>query len=197
MKFFDELFSDVIFYWLNRLLPSKQSQESITTSTQAQCASQACSTLITNSLSKLIKCFLRPFGALSMEREKPGELFCKNLSSVGAFLAEETTYIKDEMNLMLTQRQVMQRPVVMALDVQSGCSAELHKNHLDCQIAIIEVEDGIRPNQQKPTNIYVTNTCVTNMFVVYYLYEYIQTSFDSSEPTRTSSETRVDAARYH
>ena len=110
------------FYWLNWFLPSKQSQESITTPTHAQFASQACSALSTNSLPKLIKCLLQPFRALSMWREKRGELFGKNLSSAGAFLAEETTHIKDEMNWMPTRRKVMQCPTVMALDVRGDCS---------------------------------------------------------------------------
>ena len=55
-------------------------------------------------------------------REKHGELFGKNLSSAGAFLAEETTHIKDEMNWMPTRRKVMQYPTVMALDVRGDSS---------------------------------------------------------------------------
>src|SRR5258708_9109393 len=44
--------------------------------------------------------------------------------------------------------------------------------------------------------MYVTNTCVTNTFVLYCLYNDKQTP-GSSEPTRTSSETGMDEAGYY
>lgn len=98
-----------------KLSGSDETQNGITTPTQALLAADLCSCLPSYGLSQLAQSSLQPLRPLGVRTTKLWKLFRKNLSWTGALFAEEATHLNEKSDCTPAGRKIVHRPAIAAL----------------------------------------------------------------------------------